>query len=127
MNMSTLRSLALGLCALGLATASHAGSSPVATPAMTPKEEAFRFLSRVQYSGRQQDARSDDRDYRDDRYRPDDDRASRGTGHNGGDEGWRPGKGASFWLRVGDTRIGAKCPNGESMRACVDATLMLLD
>jgi hypothetical protein len=96
-------------------------------PALTPKDEAFRFLSRVQYSGRQQDARSDDRDYRDDRCRPDDDRASRGTGHNGGNEGWRPGNGASFWLRVGDTRIRAKCPNGGSMRACMDTTLMLLD
>jgi hypothetical protein len=28
---------------------------------------------------------------------------------------------------VGDTRIAARCSSGEAMRACVDATLMLLD
>jgi hypothetical protein len=28
---------------------------------------------------------------------------------------------------VGDTRIAARCSDGEPMRACVDATLMLLD
>lgn len=77
-------------------------------------------------SGR--DARSDDRRSESDRDdRRSFDRAGRDEDHQEGGEGRRGGKGASFWLRSGDLRLGAHCAPGESMRACVDAALLLLD
>src|SRR3954462_7728532 len=123
--MSAFRFLGhAALFMIGLGTASQAvaagvpfGHSGLTSPSGTP-------LLMVQYSDRGR--ASDDRDYRD-RYRPNDDRAGgfeRGEG-DGGDG--HHGRGASFFLRVGDTRIAARCSNGETMRACVDATLMLLE
>lgn len=64
------------------------------------------------------------RDTRSDNRRSDSDR-DEDFQDNG--EGWRGGKGASFWLRSGDLRLGARCAQGEAMRACVDAALLLLD
>jgi hypothetical protein len=39
----------------------------------------------------------------------------------------RPTGGASFMVRSGDARVAVRCDAGESMRACVDATLILLE
>jgi hypothetical protein len=39
----------------------------------------------------------------------------------------RPAGGASFMVRSGDARVAVRCDAGESMRACVDATLILLE
>lgn len=64
------------------------------------------------------------RDTRSDNRRNDSDRDEDFQDHG---EGWRGGKGASFWLRSGDLRLGARCAQGEAMRACVDAALLLLD
>jgi hypothetical protein len=68
----------------------------------------------------------DGRDSRDERgWRRDGD----GRGHrmrDDDDEG-RGRRGARFWVRSGDTRIGVKCDESESMRACVDAALTLFD
>jgi len=85
-----------------------------------------------------QSSRPDDRDGRDSYDRHD---SSRGSW--GGDRGWREmarggagremgeggghGGGARFMVRSGDARIAVKCDSSESMRACVDATLTLLD
>jgi hypothetical protein len=45
----------------------------------------------------------------------------------GGRFGGRGGGGARFFVRSGETRVGVVCDRGESMRSCLDATLMLLD
>jgi hypothetical protein len=63
----------------------------------------------------------------------------------GGDRGWRRGGqdgamgggmgggmggmggGARFMLKSGDTQLAVRCDSQESMRACVDATLSLMD
>jgi hypothetical protein len=37
------------------------------------------------------------------------------------------GRGASFFLRSRDATVAVRCDPGDSMRACVDATLTLLD
>ncbi|HEY2757171.1 MAG TPA: hypothetical protein VGJ01_15710 [Pseudolabrys sp.] len=37
------------------------------------------------------------------------------------------GRGASFFLRNGDSTVAVRCDPGDSMRACVDATLTLID
>jgi hypothetical protein len=39
----------------------------------------------------------------------------------------RPGTGARFFLRSGDTRLGVVCDARESTRSCVDAALTLFD
>jgi hypothetical protein len=44
-----------------------------------------------------------------------------------GDDERRPGRGASFDLKSGETQIRVNCDGQESMRACVDATLSLFD
>jgi hypothetical protein len=44
-----------------------------------------------------------------------------------GPRGGGGGRGASFFLRNGDSTIAVRCDAGDSMRACVDATLTLLD
>jgi hypothetical protein len=49
----------------------------------------------------------------------------RGIG-DGGREGMRRG-GAAFFLRSGDAMVAVRCDPQDSMRACVDATLTLLD
>jgi hypothetical protein len=46
-----------------------------------------------------------------------------GTGMRGGGGG----RGASFFLRSGDATVAVRCDPGDSMRACVDATLTLLE
>jgi hypothetical protein len=46
-----------------------------------------------------------------------------GSGMRGGGGG----RGASFFLRNGDSTVAVRCDPGDSMRACVDATLTLLD
>ena len=57
-------------------------------------------------------------------------------GHHGDRGGWRDhsamgggmgGSGARFRLRSGDSVVSVNCGDNESMRACVDATLTLLD
>jgi hypothetical protein len=51
----------------------------------------------------------------------------RGAGVDGGMGGGGMGGGAHFMLRSGDTRLAVRCDSQESMRACVDATLSLMD
>jgi hypothetical protein len=56
--------------------------------------------------------------------------SARDSGREMGDEGRRGGgdrRGARFMVRSGDSRVAVACDSGESMRACVDATLTLLD
>jgi hypothetical protein len=73
-----------------------------------------------------------DRDWRGGWSRDDRDRDD---GPRGPGEGWRGGwgrdgghrHGAGFWLRSGDTHLGVRCDQNESMRACVDAATTLLD
>ena len=123
--MSAFRFLGhAALFMIGLGTASQAVATPFGHSGLTSPSETFPLLLMVEYSDRGR--ASDDRDYRD-RYRPNDDRAGgfESREGNGGDR--HHGRGASFFLRVGDTRIAARCSNGETMRACVDATLMLLE
>jgi hypothetical protein len=43
------------------------------------------------------------------------------------DDGGGPGRGARFMLRNGDAVVAVRCDGSEPMRACVDATLTLLD
>jgi hypothetical protein len=105
-------------------TASHAVAASLGNSYVTSTSEAFPPPLMVQYSDRGRN--SGDRDYRD-RYRPNDDRAGGFEDRNGDGGDRHHGRGASFFLRVGDTRIAARCSNVETMRACVDATLMLLD
>jgi hypothetical protein len=71
--------------------------------------------------------RRDDRD-RDDRraYRDDDPRGTDEGWHHGRNEGHHR-RGAQFWLRSGETRLGVQCDPNEPMRACVDAVTTLLD
>ena len=117
--MSGFRFLGHALFVVGVATASQAVAARFGDLGV-----AFSPLLMVQYSDRGRDFA--DRDYRD-RYRPNDDRAG-GFEDRKGDGGDRHHeRGARFFLRVGDTRIAARCSDGEPMRACVDATLMLLD
>ncbi len=68
--------------------------------------------------------RSDRREWRDDRDwdRHDDDRRGRPMMMGSG-----TGRGARFFVRSGDTRIGVVCDGGETMRNCVDAALSLFD
>ena len=72
--------------------------------------------------------RRDDRD-RDDRraYRDDGQRGSEENRNWGGGRDDSPRRGAHFWLRSGDTRLGVRCDPNEPMRACVDAATTLLD
>ena len=65
---------------------------------------------------------SDDRD-RESRRRRDLEELLRDIGDG------RPGsrRGASFLLRSGDATVAVRCDPQDSMRACVDATLTLLD
>jgi hypothetical protein len=77
----------------------------------------------------QSSPRSDDRDsYADRRDR------DRGWGRER--DGWHdmsdderggPGRGARFMVRHGDAVVRVRCDGSEPMRACVDATLTLLD
>ena len=73
--------------------------------------------------------RSDDRDSYTDRRDRD-----RGWGRER--DGWHdmsdderggPGRGARFLVRHGDAVVRVRCDGSEPMRACVDATLALLD
>jgi hypothetical protein len=50
----------------------------------------------------------------------------RGAGDYG-HGGLRRGGGAAFFLRKGDATIAVRCDPQDSMRACVDSTLTLLD
>jgi len=70
--------------------------------------------------------------------RPDDrdsyaDRRDRDRGWARERDGWHdderggPGRGARFMLRNGDAVVAVRCDGSEPMRACVDATLTLLD
>jgi hypothetical protein len=123
--MSAFRFLGhVALFMIVVGTASQAVAAPFGYSGLTSPSETFPPLLMVQYSDRGR--ASDDRDYRD-RYRPNDDRADGFEDRNGDGSSRRHGRGASFFLRVGDTRIAARCSNGETMRACVDATLMLLE
>jgi hypothetical protein len=72
--------------------------------------------------------RRDDGD-RDDRraYRDDGQRGSEENRNWGGGRDDSPRRGAHFWLRSGDTRLGVRCDPNEPMRACVDAATTLLD
>lgn len=118
---------ALGLVALVIAW--PASAAPFDNALASPTN----LLSRVEHDPSDSDHdRGDTRpgnrrseSDRDDRRRSD--RADRDEDRQEGGESWRGGKGASFWLRSGDLRLGARCAPGESMRACVDAALLLLD
>src|SRR5215213_3424644 len=73
--------------------------------------------------------------------RPDDrdsyaDRRDRDRGWGRERDGWHgmsdnerggSGRGARFMLRNGDAVVAVRCDGSEPMRACVDATLLLLD
>ena len=51
-------------------------------------------------------------------------------GHGGPGRGWHrgpPPRGASFHFERGDTSVGIRCPENEPVRACVDASVVLLD
>ena len=50
----------------------------------------------------------------------------RGIGDRGR-EGLLRGRGAAFFLRSGDAAVAVRCDPQDSMRSCVDVTLMLLD
>jgi hypothetical protein len=50
----------------------------------------------------------------------------RGLGEHGR-EGMRGGRGASFFLRSGDATLAVRCDPQDTMKACVDATLTLVD
>lgn len=49
----------------------------------------------------------------------------RGVGE--GPREFRRGSGAAFFFRSGDAAIGVRCDAQESMRACVEATITLMD
>jgi hypothetical protein len=69
--------------------------------------------------------RSDDRDSSDHREDRDLEGVLRELGvsmHDG-----RAGRGASFFLHSGDSTVAVRCDPGDSMRACVDLTLALLE
>jgi hypothetical protein len=68
-----------------------------------------------------------DGDRRDSYSRRDRDWEDMFRGMEGGHEGMRRGRGAAFFLRSGDATVGVRCDPQESMKACVDATLTLLD
>jgi hypothetical protein len=59
--------------------------------------------------------------------RGDDDRRDDERGPTTRMEAARPGTGARFFLRSGDTRLGVVCDARESTRSCVDAALTLFD
>jgi hypothetical protein len=71
-----------------------------------------------------------DRDWRGEWSRGDLDDAPRGRdgdwhggwGHHGGHQ-----RGAGIFLQSGDTRLAVRCDRNESMRACVEAAMTLLD
>ena len=50
----------------------------------------------------------------------------RGVGEYGR-EGMRRGRGASFLLRSGDATLAVRCDPQDTMKACVDAALTLVD
>ena len=95
-----------------------------ASPAFGQSQGSFRSDDQEGYSsGRERGGGGwrEDRGWRErdgDRGRrmSDDERSSR-----------RPTGGASFMVRSGDARVAVRCDAGESMRACVDATLVLLE
>ncbi|HEY6834368.1 MAG TPA: hypothetical protein VI251_17995 [Pseudolabrys sp.] len=68
---------------------------------------------------------SDDRDSSDHRKDRDVEGVLRELGV--GTRGGGGGRGASFFLRNGDSTVAVRCDPGDSMRACVDATLTLLE
>lgn len=118
---------AIGVVALLIAWPANA--APIANALTAPSP----LLSRVEHD--HSDSDYGKRDTRSDERRGESDRGERGNSDRSdwdqdrreGGEGWRGGKGASFWLRSGELRIGVHCAPGESMRACVDAALLLLD
>ncbi|GAA0272671.1 hypothetical protein LNAOJCKE_4603 [Methylorubrum aminovorans] len=118
---------AIGVVALVIAW--PASAAPLANALTAPSS----LLSRVEHDHSDSDygrgdPRSDNRRSENDRdSRRSSDRADRDEDRQESGEGWRGGKGASFWLRSGDLRLGARCAPGEPMRACVDAALLLLD
>lgn len=74
-----------------------------------------------------QSPRPDDRDnYASDR-RDRDYSFRRGREDMGRDDRDEARRGARFMIRSGDTTINVRCDGGESMRACVDATLSLVE
>lgn len=95
-----------------------------ASPAFAQGQGSFRSDDQDGYSARRgggggswrEDRGSRERDGDRGRNISDDERSSR-----------RPTGGASFMVRSGDARVAVRCDAGESMRACVDATLILLE
>ncbi len=73
--------------------------------------------------------RGDDREsWRDDRgysYRAPDDMPAPRMRHRHFER--REGGGASFFLRSGDVQLNVKCDERESMRACVEAAMIMFD
>ena len=68
-------------------------------------------------------SQSEDRDHSDRRKDRDFDGVLRELGIRGGGGG----RGAAFFLRSGDATVAVRCDPGDSTRACVDATLTLLE
>jgi hypothetical protein len=73
----------------------------------------------------QEPSRSEDRDYSGHRRDRDLEGLLRelGVGMRGGGAG----RGAAFFLRSGDATVAVRCDPADSMRACVDVTLTLLE
>lgn len=71
----------------------------------------------------------EDRNRRSGLDQDDDKRSDRGWRRGSGFDGAMGGMGggARFMLRSGDTRLAVRCDSQESMRACVDATITLMD
>ena len=124
----TTRFTAPAISMVALVIAWPASAAPFANVLTPPSSLITTVEHDHSDSDGRRDARSDDRRSESDRDdRRSFDRAGRDEDHQEGGEGRRGGKGASFWLRSGDLRLEARCAPGESMRACVDAALLLLD
>jgi len=70
-------------------------------------------------------SRSEDQDYSRDRRDTEIDRVLRELGEDGRGGGLR--RGAGFLLRSGDVTVAVRCDPRDSMRACVDVILTLLE
>jgi hypothetical protein len=72
----------------------------------------------------QEQSRSEDRDYSGHRRDRDVEGLLRDLGVSARGGG---GRGAAFFLRSGDATVAVRCDPADSMRACVDVTLTLLE
>ena len=97
----------------------------LASPALS--QGSFRSDDRESYSSAREGGRGSWREDRAGRDSRDDDRsAARRLGDDERSDRASRG-GAKFMVRSGDARVAVRCDERESMRACVDATLTLLE